>query len=133
VLNVIFFSSWVLILKGYFFFNLVVYKLDKDFNILDENDHYLIAKDGSHIKLTSEQIDKLKEHNMMSWFTIEVCFNIYQELMINFIEPYVILIIKRQEHTMNSYTNSKIKRSQNVVEPIHPSYPTKNKHRVILN
>ena len=34
---------------------------------------------------------------------------------------------------MNTYTNSKIKRSQNAAETLHPTHPQKNKHRVILN
>ncbi len=34
---------------------------------------------------------------------------------------------------MNSYTNNKIKRSQNVAEPIYPQFASKSKHRVILN
>ena len=34
---------------------------------------------------------------------------------------------------MNTFTNTKIKRSQNGQEYGHPSHPGKNKHRVILN
>jgi hypothetical protein len=34
---------------------------------------------------------------------------------------------------MHAYNNTKIKRSQNVADPNNPVYPSKNKHRVILN
>ena len=46
----------------------MTYKLDKEYNLLDENDRYLLRKDGSHIKLNLDQISMLKEHKILVWF-----------------------------------------------------------------
>ena len=39
---------------------IVIYKLDKDYNLLDEHDHYLQTKEGTNIQLTPNHLDKLR-------------------------------------------------------------------------
>jgi hypothetical protein len=42
----------------------VVYKLDKDFNLLDEHDHYIMTSHGQHVRLSHDQVNLLQKHGL---------------------------------------------------------------------